>query len=431
MLAKQTAEGRSGRWPRRAGLALLAAGACVAAVALLGCGSADSTADSGSAAGAGAAANGSAGATAHATASASPRRSPSAKPKPKPSAAEPGAGRASSAGSAGGTTRVVFVDVGQGDAAIITSGSWAGLVDGGPAGSDGKIEAALGRLGVRRLSTVFVSHMHADHIGGLPGVVADLRPRQAFVAGAVKSSLASAFHAAGTSVIQARRGGRLRFGALRVAVLSPARISGDANGDSLVLLVTAGGRRILFTGDCTGPNEAAVGSLCARGPPIDVLKVAHHGSRYSSTSGFLQDARPRTAVISVGVNSYGHPAQETIDRLRAGGARVYSTQKDGSITVTVSSGGAVTWSFARSSAQVTRGAARGGGSGSSAAGGSAAAGEGSGGRASGNTVVYVTRTGECYHVKGCRYLKSSCIAMTLKKAKARGYRPCSVCDPPR
>ena len=431
MFAKQTAEGRGGRWPRRAGFTLLAAGACVAAVVLLGCGSAGSTADPGSAAGAAAAANGSAGATARATTSASPRRSPTAKPKPKPSAAEPGAGRTYSAGSGGGTTRVVFVDVGQGDAAIITSGSWAGLVDGGPAGSDGKVEAALGRLGVRRLSTVFVSHMHADHIGGLPGVVADLRPRQAFVAGAVKSSLASAFHAAGTSVIQARRGGRLRFGTLRVTVLSPARISGDANGDSLVLLVTAGGRRILFTGDCTGPNEAAVGSLCARGPPIDVLKVAHHGSRYSSTSGFLQDARPRTAVISVGVNSYGHPAQETVDRLRAGGARVYSTQKDGSITVTVSSGGAVSWSFARSSAQVTRGAARGGGSGSSAAGGSAAAGEGSGGRASGNTVVYVTRTGECYHVKGCRYLKSSCIAMTLKKAKARGYRPCSVCDPPR
>ena len=246
--------------------------------------------------------------------------------------------------------------MGQGDAAIVASGSWAGLIDGGPAGSARKIEAALGRLGVRRLSTVFVSHMHADHTGGLAGVVADLRPRQAFVAGSPTSALAGAFRKAGTNVVQARRGGKLRFGAVRVTVLSPPSLSGDPNADSLVLLVTAAGRRFLFTGDCTGPNEAAVGRELARGPPIDVLKVSHHGSRYSMTAGFLDDARPSTTVISVGVNSYGHPTQETIDRLRAGGARVYSTQKNGSITLTVASGGAVAWSFPRSSKQVTRGA---------------------------------------------------------------------------
>jgi competence protein ComEC len=428
--------GTGGRRPRGVGLALLAAAVLVAVAALPGCGSVGSSAGPGAAAGAsapaGASVRASASASASAQASPSPQKSPSARPTPKPATPKPGAKPASPAGAAGGVAaRIVFVDVGQGDATIIRSGAWAGLIDGGPAGSEGRIEAALGRLGVRRLSTVFVSHMHADHIGGLPGVVADLRPRQAFVAGGVKSSLASAFRAAGTSVIQARRGGALRFGALRMSVLSPANISGDANGDSLVLLVAAGGRRFLFTGDCTGPNEAAVGSICARGPPVDVLKVAHHGSRYSSTTGFLDSTRPRTAVISVGVNSYGHPTQETIDRLRSSGARVFSTQKNGSITVTVSSGGAVAWQFARSSAQVRRGAAGGGGSGSSTAGGGAAAGAAGGGGAGGNTVVFVTRTGACYHVKGCRYLKSSRIAIKLKDAKAQGYRPCSVCDPTR
>ena len=73
------------------------------------------------------------------------------------------------------------------------------------------------------------------------------------------------------------------FGAARAEVLSPAGLSGDANRDSVVLRLDAGGRSFLFTGDCTGPNEAAVGSICARGPPIDVLKVAHHGSRYSTS----------------------------------------------------------------------------------------------------------------------------------------------------
>lgn len=432
MLASPAAGDRGGRRPRRVSLVLLAVGALVATGALLGCGSAGSTADRGSAAGASAAAYASAGASANATARPSPQQTPTARPTPKPSASKPGAGPASPAGSAGGgAARIVFVDVGQGDATIITSGSWAGLIDGGPAGSEGRIEAALGRLGVRRLSTVFVSHMHADHIGGLPGVVADLRPRQAFVAGGPSSSLASAFRAAGTSVIQARRGGRLRFGALGVSVLSPASISGDANNDSLVLLVAAAGRRFLLTGDCTGPSEAAVGSTFARGPPIDVLKVAHHGSRYSTTTGFLEDTHLRTAVISVGDNSYGHPTQEAIDRLRSSGARVYSTQRSGSITVTVSPGGAVAWSFARSSAQLTRGVAGGGGSGSSAGGGSAAAGAGSVGGSGGNTRVFVTRTGDCYHVNGCRYLARSRIAMKLKDAKAKGYRPCRVCDPPR
>jgi competence protein ComEC len=424
MFVKQTASVGGVRRPRSIGLVLLVAGVLLTAGALLGCGSAGSTAGPGASAGAPAPAG--------ASASPSPHKSATARPTPKPAASKPGAKPASPAGAGGGAAaRIVFVDVGQGDAAIVRSGAWAGLIDGGPAGSEGRIEAALGRLGVRRLSTVFVSHMHADHIGGLPGVVADLRPRQAFVAGSPTSSLASAFRAAGTSVIQARRGGALRFGALRVSVLSPASVSGDPNADSLVLLVTAGGRRILFAGDCTGPNEAAVGSICARGPPIDVLKVAHHGSRYSTTTTFLDGARPRSAVISVGANSYGHPTQETIDRLRSSGARVYSTQKSGSITVTVSSGGAVSWSFARSSAQVRRGAADGGGSGSSAAGGSAAAGAGSAGGSGGDTTVFITRTGACYHVTGCRYLRFSRIAIKLRDAKARGYRPCSVCDPPR
>jgi beta-lactamase superfamily II metal-dependent hydrolase len=236
MFVKQTASVGGVRRPRSIGLVLLVAGALLTAGALLGCGSAGSTAGPGASAGA--------------SASPSPHKSPTARPTPRPSTSKPGAKPAPPAGAAGGAAaRIVFVDVGQGDAAIIKSGAWAGLIDGGPAGSEGRIEAALGKLGVRRLDTVFVSHMHADHIGGLPGVVADMRPRQAFVAGSPTSALTSAFRGAGTSVIQVRRGGALRFGALRMSVLSPASISGDPNADSLVLLVTAAGRRFLFTGD--------------------------------------------------------------------------------------------------------------------------------------------------------------------------------------
>jgi competence protein ComEC len=249
-------------------------------------------------------------------------------------------------------TRLVFVDVGQGDAIVITSGSWTGLVDGGPPGSEGKVGAALRRLGVWRLSAVIVSHMHADHIGGLPRIAGVWRPRRAYMAGRPSPALARAFRRVGSGMVQVRRGDALRAGAARVRVLSPAGLTGDANGDSLVLLVSAAGKRFLLTGDCTGSNEDVVGSICARGPPIDVLKVSHHGSRYSTSSSFLAQTRPRVAVISVGPNSYGHPAPDALARLRAGGVRVFSTWKNGDVTFTVLTVGAMASSFSRSSRPV-------------------------------------------------------------------------------
>ncbi|MFA4965785.1 MAG: ComEC/Rec2 family competence protein, partial [Thermoleophilia bacterium] len=332
-----------------------------------------------------------------------------ATPKPKPT---------KSARKA--VTKIVFVDVGQGDAAIIKSGSWTGLIDGGPSGSEGAIEAALGKLGVRRLSAVVVSHPHADHTGGLSGVVYDYRPRQAYV-GEGAGNATAALKSVGARIVKVRRGTTLRFGALRAKVLNPGSLTGDANEDSVVLLVDASGKRFLFTGDVTGTNEALVGSICARGPPLYLLKVAHHGSRDSTSSSFLSGARPQFALISVGPNSYGHPATETIAALRGAGTRIYSTQKNGTVTLTVAASGAVAWSFARSAKPVTKAA-------SSSGGGTGASTSGTGG-SSGGTKVFVTETGECYHLSGCRYLSRSKIPISLRDAKAR-YRPCSVCKPP-
>ena len=345
----------------------------------------------------------------------------SAKPKPKPSkhAKTPTPKPITAAARTG--TRIVFVNVGQGDATIIKSGSWTGLIDGGPSGSEGAIEAALRKLGVSRLNAVVVSHPHADHTGGLSDVVYDYRPKQAYV-GEGAGGASAALRGVGASITKVRRGATLRFGALRAQVLSPGSLSGDANEDSVVLLLDAGGRRFLFTGDCTGSNESLVGSICARGPPLYLLKVAHHGSRYSTGSGFLSEARPKFAVICVGPNSYGHPTPETITALKSEGTRIYSTQKNGTVSLAISGSGNVTWAFAKSSQPVIK---AGGAAGSSSGGGS------SGNSGSGvGTKVYVTETGECYHLSGCRYLSHSKIPISLKDAKA-GYRACSVCDPPQ
>jgi len=420
-----------GTAPRRTAPILLALALSLAAVVLLGgCGSAATKAGPGADASGGVAATGAAtkAPSVPPTAEPSPARTPKT-PRPTPAATPSGSTAPGGAGkSASGATTVVFVDVGQGDATVIKSGSWTGLIDGGPPGSEPAIEAALAKLGVRRLSAVVVSHMHTDHSGGLTHVVSEWRPRTAYVAGTPTSALAGALRGAGTAVVQVRRGAGLRFGAARAEVLSPAGLSGDPNSDSLVLRLEAGGRSFLFTGDCTGPIEAAVGSICARGPPIDVLKVAHHGSRYSTSSAFLADARPSVSVICVGPNSYGHPTPATVGRLLAAGSRVYTTWKNGSITFTVSATGALSVSFGRSSQPVKKATAAGGGSGGGATTGSAAAAASTG--APGGTIVYVTRTGECYHAGGCRYLSSSRIPIALKDARGK-YRPCSVCDPPR
>jgi len=366
-------------------------------------------------------------------------RAPTAEPtRTRTPKATPTAGATAATGTTGRSPalRVVFVDVGQGDAAVLRSGAWTGLVDGGPSGSHSAVQAALDKLGVRRLDTLVISHLHADHTGGLPSLVVEYRPRRAWVAGAVRGSLAAALRGAGTTIVQARRGLTQRFGTATGTVIAPGGLSGDANRDSIVLEIDVAGRRVVFTGDSTGAGEAAAGAALARGPPVDVLKVSHHGSRYSTTAGFVDGVRPRTAVISVGSNSYGHPSNDAVKRLRAGGARVLSTQRSGSITLAVANGGALRWSYARSGAPITRGVSGGGASSSSSGGGSGGAAAVSAATtasasASGGTTVYVTDTGECYHRKGCRYLSSSRIAMKLSSAKADGYRACSVCDPPR
>lgn len=395
---------------------------------------------------AGSGASTSAGQTSPSSTASSRALAPSAKPHkttkpshpasntPKPKA------KSSTATANGAAVSISFVNVGQGDGIVIKAGSWAGLIDGGPAGSDGAVAATLSRLGIRHLDMVLATHPHADHIGDLPVLVGEYRPRLAYsddrATTATYRSFMAALHAAHTRIASVFRGQTLTLGPLRAKVLNPTRDGSDPNADSIVLLLDIRGREVLLTGDDTGPSEDYVADVCARGPPLYLLKVAHHGSRYATYASFLAQTRPRFAVISVGRNSYGHPSPATVARLRAAHTTIYTTQTNGTVTVTFLTSGAVRWSFADSNRPLKAVVSRTpGASSTAAAAGAAAAGVAASGAsasgASGATIVYITATGACYHRGSCRYLSKSKIPITLAKAKAEGYRACKVCDPPQ
>ncbi len=230
-------------------------------------------------------------------------------------------------------------DVGQGDALVLAAGAGTGVVvDAGP--DPGAVDRCLRSLGVQRVPMVLLTHLHADHVEGLPGVLRGRAVGELAVGGYAEPAdeLARVRRWAGLArvpVTTVRLGQRMAVGPLAWRVLWPARVIDQGsvpNNASLVLLVRSHGLRLLLTGDVEPPAQAA---LLARAPlePVDVLKVAHHGSAYQDPA-LLAAARPRLAVISVGAdNDYGHPAPSTVRALRRSGALVGRTDRGGTLLV--------------------------------------------------------------------------------------------------
>lgn len=241
--------------------------------------------------------------------------------------------------SLAGPLVIDVLDVGQGDAILLRAAGKAVLVDGGP--SDAGTLAQLRRLGVERLDLVVATHPHADHVGGLTEVVRAL-PVGLFVDNGQPHStrtyarLMEAVEARRIRYRTARRGLRFRMGdEVTLTVLAPPRpplrgTRSDLNANSVVLWVDHGDVDLLLLGDAEAPTEA----ILDLPGEVDVLKVAHHGSAWSSTTALLARARPRYAIVSAGRdNPYGHPAAEALQRLRQAGAMVYRTDRSGHLRV--------------------------------------------------------------------------------------------------
>ncbi|MGW2515887.1 ComEC/Rec2 family competence protein [Streptomyces sp. NPDC001617] len=244
--------------------------------------------------------------------------------------------------------RFAMCDVGQGDATVLAAGEGSGVVvDAGP--DPRLVDHCLRTLGITKIPLVVLTHYHADHVAGLPGV---LRGRSV---GAIETT---GFEEPADQVAFVRReaaarhipishavaGEQRRTGALSWQVLwpppGPAPEPDGPNDASVALLVRSAGLRLLLLGDLEPPAQQALlrspeGALLGG---VDVLKVAHHGSAYQDPELILRVA-PRVALISVGAdNTYGHPAPSTVAALRAEGAVVLRTDRDGALAVTDTGG---------------------------------------------------------------------------------------------
>ncbi|WP_425585237.1 ComEC/Rec2 family competence protein [Streptomyces vastus] len=239
--------------------------------------------------------------------------------------------------------RFAMCDVGQGDAMVLAAGDGAGVVvDAGPDAV--LVDRCLRTLGITKIPIVVLTHFHADHVAGLPGV---LRGRSV---GAIETTgfeepldQAEFVHRQAAArripVTRAVAGERRRTGALDWRVLwpppRPAPTPEGPNDASVALFVRSAGLTLLLLGDLEPPAQQAL----LRSPAgaalggVDVLKVAHHGSAYQDPE-LIRRTAPRLALISSGVdNPYGHPAPSTVAALRAGGATVLRTDEEGAMAV--------------------------------------------------------------------------------------------------
>lgn len=246
---------------------------------------------------------------------------------------------------------VTFLDVGQGDAAVVRSPAGATIVvDAGP--EDDEVAVDLARLGVRRIDLAAASHAHADHVEGFPAVLARLPVSLFLEPGCPADSpsyrrLLAALTDEGVAVRHPRGGDRFVVGDMTVDVLGPDRCmhADGPNDDSLVLRISVGDGSVLFPGDAEVPAQQ---DLLDDGDPVavDVLKVPHHGGD-TSLPAFFQVAAASVAVVSVGENDYGHPVPSVLAALRAAGMAVIRTDLEGDVTLRMSEGGVLVESASR------------------------------------------------------------------------------------
>jgi len=248
-----------------------------------------------------------------------------------------------------GRLHVTFLDVGQGDAALIRFPRGAAiLVDtGGLTGSgfdvgDRVVAPVLRAAGVRRLDAIVLTHGDPDHIGGASSIIREFRPRQVWEGIEVPSfaplrALRGDARLVGAEWVNLKTGDRMVIDDVEVVIRHPDVPDWERqkvrNDDSIVIELRWRDVSVLLTGDIGKAVERTLSTVIPP-VPLRIVKVPHHGSLTSSTPELLRALAPRLAVVSAGrANHFGHPVPEVLERYRAAGAEVFRTDRDGAVTI--------------------------------------------------------------------------------------------------
>jgi beta-lactamase superfamily II metal-dependent hydrolase len=248
-----------------------------------------------------------------------------------------------------GQLTVHFLDVGQGDSILIQfPDDRAMLIDAGPDESGAPVVSYLKQQGVKRIDYLAATHPHADHIGGMAAVIREFDIGRVYMPKITHNTklfedLLLSVKKKGLKITPARAGlNIMEQDGLYASFLAPCGSGYERlNNYSAVVKIQYGSTSFILTGDAEEQSEK---EMLAGGANLraDVLKVGHHGSSSSTTAAFLKSVSPGYAVISAGAgNQYGHPHQETLNKLTGAGVKIYRTDSDGTV-IFLSDGQALT-----------------------------------------------------------------------------------------
>ena len=316
--------------------------------------------------------------------------------------------------TSGSNLEIDYIDVGQGDSVLIESDGKYMLIDAGKAGETDTVINHLRRKGVKKLEYAIWTHPDADHIGGAAEVIKTFQIGSVLMPDKTHTTktfenLLLAMKDKGLKITRPKVGGTYSIGKASFILLSPGREYEDNNNSSIAIKLINGNNSFLFIGD---DEKEALEDILSNGISLksDIYMAGHHGSDTSTSKELLKAANPDFAVISVDKdNSYGHPADSTLQMLIENGTQIYRTDENGTIAA-FSDGNKVTiqaaaYDYSASNTSIEK-------------------------EDTGKITVYIAKSGRKYHTDDCSYVSSGKTAISLEEADALGLTPCSVCNPP-
>ncbi len=340
--------------------------------------------------------------------------------------------------SVNGELKVHFIDVGQADSILIQQGNNSMLIDAGNNDDATMVKNYIAKQGITQLDYVIGTHPHEDHIGGLDYVINSFKIGKIYMPKITTTTqtfqdVITAIKNKNMTITTPVPGSSFKFGDATCYIFGPNSSSyDDLNNYSIIIKINYGSKSFLFEGDAGAISEM---EMVNKGYNLkaDVLKVGHHGSNTATCANFLSGVNPTYAVISVGKgNSYGHPAQGTMNRLQTANVKVYRTDESGTIILT-SNGSDIKFnvnpgSYAGSTSGTSTNTSNSGTTVSSNSSTTSSGGTTTYEPAQGSRTIYWTPSGKSYHYdRNCRTLSRSKTVLQGPASNCPKTDPCNIC----